>query len=810
MLVSLNWLKEFVDLPENITPSEIGQFLTMSTVEVESVVSQKEAFVQMVVGRVEELKNHPNADNLKIAMTNIGQGKVVQIICGGTNLFVGMLVAVALPGAKVKWHGQGEPVLLSEATIRGQKSFGMICAGDEIGLENIFSSADKEILNLTGLAVEPGESLVKALGLDDVIIDIDNKSLTNRPDLWGHWGLARELSAIWQRNKKTLSLEKIEENNDLTVKVKIKSVDDCYRYLGVKVENITVGPSPSWLKQRLQAIGQKSINNIVDLTNYVMYETGQPLHAFDSKNIGGNQILVRRAVSGEKLLTLDKEDLKLSEDTLVIADAKKPVALAGVMGGFDSGINDQTTGVIFESACFNAITIRQAERKYNLRTESSIRFEKGIEPERAEMALKRILTLLKKVSPQAKIGKINDVYKKKSKAKEIKFSLQFIQDRLGINISAEEIENILKRLDFSVKYRAKNFFVVVPSYRQQADITIPEDIVEEVARIYGYDKFKPSLPIVQLARPNPSAYRAVEKKIKSILSLSGGFYETINYSFTNQKVSALGYDLEKFVVLTNSLSSEYTHLRGSLIPGLLRNIADNERWSRGFKLYEIGRIFRQDNKSLFRRGGKLTGYLPWQNYWLTGVITGEKDEVFLSAKGSWEILMSKLGIDQYELIIAPDKKIFSSEKLQIKIQDKKVGYLARVSQEILDQFDIKQSVGVFEVDLDELLPFVKSVTSYQPLSKYPAVIFDLAVVFPLSVHWDEVVKIVQSTSQLVREVKLFDIYSGEQIGADKKSIAFTLEFLHPERTLTSQEVDKEVDKILDNLKNKLHGELRSK
>jgi phenylalanyl-tRNA synthetase beta chain len=809
MLVSLHWLKEFVDLPENLTPKEIGQALTMATVEVEGIKSQAELFSQIVVGRIVELKNHPNADSLKIAMTDIGQSKIVQIVCGGVNLFVGMLVAVALPGAKVRWHGQGELVKLTEAEIRGQKSFGMICASAEIGLGHLFPATEKEILNLSSTEAKPGVALEDVLGFNDVVIDIDNKSLTNRPDLWGHIGIARELAAIYNQTYKELEIGKIEKKSDLKIKIKIKSTGDCSRYLGVVVEGIEIGPSPIWLKKRLQAVGQKSINNIVDLTNYVMFETGQPLHAFDLKNLAGQQIVVRKATANEKIVTLDESELKLDEDTLVIADAKKPVALAGVIGGQYSGINQNTTTVVFESACFNSVNIRKAERKYGLRTDSAVRFEKGIEPERAELAMQRILFLLKKIQPKARVGEIVDVYKQKNKPLEIKFDLDFIQKRLGFSIPVEDIENILVRLGFTVKTKSKKFIIIPPVYRRLADVTIPEDIIEEVARIYGYDKFKPDLPTVQLARPNLSAYRAVEKKIKHLLSGSNGFYEVLNYSFTNQKVSELGYDLEKFVGLANSLSSEYTHLRGSLLPGLLGNIADNERWSAGFKLYEIGRIFRLDKKSSFSRGGKTAGYLPWQNYWLTGVITGKKDEVFFTAKGSLELLLAKLGLTEYELVVAPEKKIFSQEKLQVNVQGKTIGFVFRVNQEILNKYDIKQSVGVFELDLEELLPSVKKVVSYQSLPKYPTVIFDLAVVFPLSVAWDKIVKIVRASSRLVREVNLFDIYTGEQIGLDKKSVAFTLEFLHPERTLTSSEVDKEVEKILTDLKNKLHGVLRS-
>ncbi len=809
MLVSLNWLKEFVDLPENLSPSEIGQALTMSTVEVEGIRSQGESFAQMVVGRVVELKDHPNADSLKIALTDIGSGEVVQIICGGTNLFVGMLVAVALPGAKVRWHGQGEPVILSDATIRGEKSFGMICASDEIGLGNLFPAAAKEILNLSATEAKPGTALQDVFGFNDVVIDIDNKSLTNRPDLWGHIGIARELAAIYQRPYKEIELGKLEKKSDQKIKIKIKASNDCSRYLGVIVENIEVGPSPTWLKKRLQAVGQKSINNIVDLTNYVMFETGQPLHAFDLKNLSGQQIVVRKAVGGEKIVTLDDVELKLDEDTLIIADAKKPVALAGVMGGQNSSINQATTTVVFESACFNPVTIRKAERKYNLRTDSAVRFEKGIEPERAELAMQRILFLLKKIQPKASMGEITDIYKQKSKRLEIKFELNFIQNRLGLNLAPEDIVNILERLGFIVKFKSKKFTVIPPAYRCLADITIPEDIIEEVARIYGYDKFKPDLPVVKLSSSQQSILKQTEKNIKKLLSYGVGLYEVINYSFTNEKIKALGYDLTTMVSIKNSISSEYTHLRPSILPGLLANVAANERWQKDFGLYELGRIFATDKLSDFRRGDNQIGELIWQPYYLGGVFTGKKDQVFFKAKGVVETICNFLKLSDWELVAGGSDVLASNEILYLKLNNNIIGKIFRVADEKLKYFDIGQAVGAWEIDFESLIKNLNTNNNYSSLPKYPAVIYDLAVVFPLSVKWSEVKKNILATSSLVKEVSLFDIYVGEKIGLDKKSIAFTLNFLDTNKTLQMSEVEKEVEKILIKLKQQLQGVLRS-
>ncbi len=809
MLVSLNWLKEFVDLPDNLTPNEIGQALTMSTVEVEGIKSQAELFAQMVVGRIVELKNHPNADNLKIVLTDIGQGNIVQIICGGTNLFVGMLVAVALPGTKVRWHGQGDLVSLAEATIRGEKSFGMICASNEISLGDLFPAAEKEILNLSSTDAKPGTALKDIFDFDDVILDIDNKSLTNRPDLWGHMGIARELAAIYNRPYKELDLGKIEKKSEQKIKVKIKSPTDCRRYLGVVITGVEVGPSPIWLKKRLESVGQKSINNIVDLTNYVMFETGQPLHAFDLKKISGHQIIVRKAVIGEKIVTLDNSEIRLDENTLVIADNKKPIALAGVMGGQESGINQNTNEIVFESACFNPITIRQAARNYNLRTDSAVRFEKGIEPERAEIAMRRILFLLKKIQPNVRIGDINDVYKYKNKPVEIKTDLNFIQNRLGFNITPEDISNILKRLGFVVKIKSKKFTIIPPVYRSLADVTKPEDIIEEVARIYGYDKFKPDLPVVKLTSPQKSILKSNEYKIKKLLAYGLGLYEVINYSFTNEKYANLGYDFTTMVNIKNSISSEFTHLRKSLLPGLLANVAANEHKQKDFGLFELGRVFMADRLSEFRRSGNLTGELIWQPYYLAGVFTGKKEQVFFQARGAVEAICNHLKLSNWELVPGGDDVLANKNILTLQVNNNIVGKVFCVADDKLKFFDISQFVSAWEIDFEALVKFITTGYNYSPLPKYPAVIYDLAVVFPQDVKWKDIEKNIFTASDLVREVNLFDIYVGDKIGLDKKSIAFTLTFSDPNKTLQMKEVEKEVDKILKKLNQQLQGVLRN-
>jgi phenylalanyl-tRNA synthetase beta chain len=393
---------------------------------------------------------------------------------------------------------------------------------------------------------------------------------------------------------------------------------------------------------------------------------------------------------------------------------------------------------------------------------------------------------------------------------EIKFDLNFIHARLGFALSASEIEKILVRLGFAVKNKSNKFVVQVPAFRRQADVTTPEDIVEEVARIYGYDKFKPELPTVKLVSPSKQKVRTVEKQMKKLLSGSLGFYEAINYAFTNEKVTTLGYDINEFVKIKNSLSSEYTLLRNSLLPGLLQNVVANERWEKEFKMYEIGRSFRADKKSEFIRGNTLTGYLPWQSYQLAGVITGQKNNVFFKAKGILEKICQEFHLTNVEFMTTTQKSIATDEAQQLNINGKKIGQVFRVADELLTTLGITQSVSIFEISsFEDFANLIGTNYAYTPLPKYPVVIYDLAIVFPYTVQWQAIADTVEQTSKLVSTVTLFDVYEGEQVGKDKKSVAFTITFATKDRTLQSAEVETEVQNILQALQKKYQGILRN-
>ncbi len=808
MKISLNWIKEYVEIPNSVTPEKLALDLTMSTVEVEKIIDQGKGFDKMVVGRVVELKQHPNADKLKIVMTDIGDGKIKQIICGGTNLFEGMLTCVALPGAKVRWHGEGDLVELSPTKIRGEESFGMICASEEIELESILPGKEKEIMNISFTEAKPGTAVATIFELDDVIIDIDNKSLTNRPDLWGHHGIAREIAAIYKVPLKAIADEKIEVKSSEKIKVKIKSSENCFRYISVVVDDISVGPSPAWLKKRLAAVGQKSINNIVDLTNYVLFETGQPMHAFDFANIDNGQIVIRQANDKEPILTLDDEEKELSAEDLVIADGKKPIAIAGIIGGQYSGINEKTKKIVFESAAFNFVSIRQTSRVLGIRTESSIRFEKGIDANTAEIAMRRILVLVKKIIPEAKIGLFNDEYQVKTKDTKIKTDLNFINKRLGKELTSDEVVDILTRLQFQVKVKNDKFEILVPSFRATNDISIPEDIVEEIARIHGYLNIEPDLPTVKLISPIENKYSSIARRIKNQLSCNFKFIEVRNYPFVNETAVEFGYELDKHVKLNNYISAEHTMLRTSLLPSLIKNIADNQRWESKFKLFEFGRRFRLDKESKYQRGGKLVGYLPWQNYQLAGAVVSDNKNVFYDIKGIAENILKSLNITNYSFAEADDKIIFSEYKMKIMVGDKKVGYIFNLNKNIITKFGINGEVGIFEFDFDDLVDISKIVYKYKPLAKYPNSIYDLAIVFDKQIKWQEINKQVKKNSKLINSIKLFDVYQGDKIAEDKKSIAFSIEFFADDRTLTSEEMEKEIAKILKGLQQNLGGELR--
>jgi len=795
MKLSLNWLKQYVDLPKDLTANQLSYDLTMSTVEVEEVVDQAQSFEKMVVGKIVELKKHPNADKLQIAMTDIGNKEPVQIICGGTNLVQDMFVLVALPGSKVRWHGEGNLVQLEETKIRGKKSFGMICASSEVGLDGMFpSSSVFEIIDLSNLKnIKPGQNITQALNLNDVIIEIDNKSLTNRPDLWNHFGVARELSAIYKTNLKQPTLSKNKAGKDKELEIEIKSKELCPRYMGCIVENIKIGKSPDWLIKKLEAVGSRAINNIVDITNYVMQDVGEPMHAFDRSKV--SKIIIRSAKKSEAITTLDGEERKLDEDMLVIADNKKSIAIAGVMGGANSEIDEKTTSIILEAANFSGSSVRKTSQQLNLRTEASIRFEKNLDLNFTELGILRALELIKEICPDAIIHPIVDINHISSEVIEIEVEHAFLKKKIGQEIEIKEVKDILNRLGFKVLEKKGIYKIIVPSWRATGDVSIPEDIVEEVARIYGYDNLIGKKEFIEFTKAKYQAEYDLENKIKNYLAVGCGMHEVFNYPWAEKKIlDKYGLTQESAIEIQNPPAKKNKYLQTSLLPNLLKNVKDNLRFYAEYGIFEMAQIYLSGQ-------GKIDGEdkLPIQYKMLGAVLVSNKN-TFLKIKGIVEGLEKITGC---EIKLDIDKKFNKSfvNKSKILLCDKEVGRII----ELKDRIKNKEVVS-FEINFDLLVDIVKSqkeVKQYVPIPQYPSMARDLAFELSWDTKWGSIKQELKEVDELITDIEFLSEYD---LG-EKKSVAFRVTY-QADRTLKDEEVENIQNKIIKLIEKKFEGKLR--
>jgi len=845
MHLSLNWLKQYVNLPKGLSAKKLAHDLTMSTVEVESVENQAEKFENIVVGKIIEFKNHPNADKLKIVMVNIGTGRQAQIVCGGTNLKEGMLVAVALPGSKVRRHGEGEMVTLEKATLRGVESFGMICSANEIGLENIIPCAADEVMDLDksvqGLTLnrqlKPGQNLANALGLNDVIIELDNKSITHRPDLWNHYGVARELSVIYESKLKPFSFCHAGSNchrqflavsasqgkrsrNKFGMTIHIEDKKFCPRYIGCAVKNIKIAPSPMWLQKSLEAVGMRSINNIVDITNYVMLDLGEPMHAFDSSKVKSQKsklnneasgIIIRPAKKGEKITTLDGVERKLDETMLVIADEKKPIALAGIMGGLDSGVDENTTEIILEAANFDAVNIRKTSQKLNVRTEASNRFEKRLDPEIAWLGMQKALQLIKKILPEAEIGEVVDINYAKPADIKIKISHDFIENRMGQKINYKEVKDILERLGFEIvtsnkRQATSEYLIKVLSWRATGDIDCPEDIVEEVARIYGYNNLTDQPIHLSLTKPVYQKDQELVVKTKEFLALNAGLNEIFNYPWASEiYLKKLGQN-GKMIELANPPIDDNKWLQKSLIPNLIKNIEDNLRYLDEFGIFELSRVYNVDKT---------------EPKMLSGALVVDKNrDAFFETKGIIENLFGNLRITDYALspyggspagrqITKFLENYLNNEKcLAVLVGEKQIGWLGELKKDIYSQFNFKnRNICLWEINFDELVDAAKKMPAvkYIPLPQFPAVVRDLAFELDWKVRWADISFVILNLIQdpVINEIEFLSEFD---LGS-KKSVAFRIIY-QANRTLKDEEVEVWQNKIIKLITEKFKAKLR--
>ena len=658
----------------------------------------------------------------------------------------------------------------------------------------------------------------------DFVLDID--VLPNRAgDCFSHQGIAREIAAItgliYRGSTSMVSEDKNLKAKDF-VGVEVKNKMVCPRYTARVVTDVKVGPSPKWIRERLKVCGLRPINNIVDIANYVMLETGQPLHAFDGQKLEGQKIIVRFAREREKIVTLDEEKYDLNENILVIADAKKPVAIAGIKGGKIPEIDKKTKIIVLESANFDSRVIRQGSQKLDLKTDASWRFEHGLDPNLTEMAINRAAYLIQKIA-KGKVGDeakgLIDFYPKKVLPKRVKLDLDYVEKLLGAKITAKEIKDILKRLDFKImEVRLPLIGVEIPTRR--LDISLPEDLIEEIGRIYGYQKIKAAFPTATLIPPKRNIEIFWEDMTKNILK-EAGFTEVYNYSFFGEKEAKLfGYEKKDLIELENPLSGEQKYLRASLIPNLLKNIEKNFRYFPEIKIFELGKTFHPSPK--FGGGEKRA---------LTGVITGD---AFYQAKGMVDLLLNKLGIsniwyDEPSIHLTPHPakrgsaydswqptpeqtklSIWHPKKCaEIKIDGEEIGFLGEISPRVLHGLDFQGKVVLFDIDFEKLSKISSEEHEYQPISKFPAAVRDIAILVPRQIRVEEVLNKIEAVGgRLIRDIDLFDIYEGEEIPRGKKNLAFHLIYQAEDRTLSSKEIDQIQNKIILALEKEIGWEVR--
>ena len=592
MKLSLSWLKDFTNIPEDLSVEELAHDLTMRTVEVEGYENPADKLDGIVVGVIRELSEHPDADRLRICQTDIGEDAPLQIVCGGSNLYEGQKVAVAVPGAEVRWHGEGEPVKIKRTKLRGVKSEGMICGASELGLEELLPpSSEEEIIDLKEFTAEPGEALAKVLELDDYILEIDNKSMTNRPDLWGHYGMAREFSAIY--NTPLKEMPEFELPEDIKpYKVEVKT-ENCKRYAAAVFEGLKVEQSPYTLRRRLWSVGQRPINNLVDITNYAMMTTGQPTHGFDLSHVPGG-IVVRQARDGEELELLDKTLLTLEPSDMLITDGEQALALAGVMGGKKDSILPDTESMILEVASFDAMCIRRTTQRHNLRTEASTRFEKDIDTARVDQTLAYTQALIKKLIPEAELKAFGEDVTSLTEPSVIKLPLDFLNVRIGRELSAADVKHYLAPLGFSFPEEDEaSVTVKAPVWRSTGDISLPDDLLEEIARMIGYENFDFVPPSVKLTGFVKQPKEELDRRLREYLAYRCGFQEIYTYPWVHERyINAAAEDSSDWVELEAPPSPEERLLRGSLIPNLLEASADNLRYFEDFRIFELRSFIR--------------------------------------------------------------------------------------------------------------------------------------------------------------------------------------------------------------------------
>ncbi len=810
MQVSIKWLKDYIDFTE--TPEQLADKLTMAGIPVENVVDPGEGLEKVVTGRIEKLEPHQNSDHLQICTMNVGLAENIIIVTGAQNVAEGQVVPVAMVGAHLP-----NGMKISKGKLRGVASNGMLCSAQELKLDLEKLPEEQK----TGIFILPSDTPVgipakDVLGLNDVVLEFELTA--NRADCFSVFGLVREIAAI-TGNKPHFPEIKVNEDDNTKLNdifsVEIADPDLCSRFSTRMLKNVKIGPSPEWMQQRLEGAGIRSINNVVDVTNFVMIELGHPMHAYDYDKITGKKLIARRAIEGEELHTLDDTSRKAKGEMLVIADSEKAAGLAGIMGGFETEITDTTTTVVLESADFYGPCIRRTARACGLSSEASGRFERGVDSETTIKSLDRAAQLLQEMGACTVCEGIVDVYPNPKQANYVTFTPEQINNHLGTNIAKDVMLNIITSVGFDVtKDENDEITVKVPSWRN--DVTCMADISEEIARLHGFDKIKSTLPNGVSMQGTQSAKQTFIDKVKASLS-SQGLYETISFALTNEETfNKLNIPqdspLRKAVPIMNPLSDEYPLVRTTLLSSIFDNLARNlARKNDDVALFEVGSVF-------FPKALPVTE-LPDEVVKIAGAITGRRNAQgwnqandmvdFYDAKGIIEELLANLRVTRYTVEAGTHYAMHPGKTALFKKGRDVIATVGEVHPAVLSAYGITKPVYIFELDATTVMKYMAKDLKYKALPKYPATSRDLAMLVDVDVNAADIEKaMTKAAGQNLTQITLFDVYTGKQVEEGKKSLAFSLTFQSNDKTLTDAEIDPAIEKIVAKLQKDFNANLR--
>lgn len=810
MNVSLNWLKYYVDI--DLTPQQLADKLTLAGIAVENIIYLGQGLEGVVTGKVVEISKHPEADKLWICKIDIGQPETLQIVTGADNVRQDYVVPVAVVGSRLP-----NGMKMKAAKLRGVESAGMLCSSSELNLDNkTLLPEQREGIFILDADTPIGKDIKEILGLDDVILEFELTA--NRADCFGIIGIAREVASVTGAQLKNIpqmptDVKLIADSDKLHIK--IENSELCGRFTGRLLEGIKLGPSPYWLQKILRAMGMRPISNIVDVTNFVMLELCQPMHAYDAATLKGNLLMARQAHTGEKLVTLDDQLRELTPDMLVIADTANAVGLAGVMGGLATEVTAATVDIILEAASFNGVSVRKTSRALGLRSEASSRFERGVDIDNTQLAICRATQLLQDITTVEKAHDLVDCYPIPKPATQIALSIAHLNRHLGTDLTAQTMTDILERLSFGVLVNGDTMIVDVPSWR--SDVTTMVDISEEIARNVGFDNIQSSMPADEMTAAEQTPIIPVNDDVRDFM-VAAGLDEVINYSFINSsafdKLNLPADDaLRTTIDISNPITDEFKVLRTTLLSSILSTVSYNiSRRNENISIFEVGNAY-------LSKQVPITDF-PTEVPMLAGAISGKRNEVhwsndksdvdFFDVKGLMIDLLNKFSLHNYQLVPSKCSSLHPGKSADIMLDGQCIGYFGQVHPLVEQAYDFTKPVYAFELQLKPLIATYNSIAKYQPLPKYPFITRDLAVLMPNDISMQQLQEVVeQSAGQYLSNFKLFDVYQGKQVAEGHKSIAFTITFQANDRTLTDKEVEDFTKNILDSMQSKFNLKLRS-